>query len=579
MKSRLSFYVKSIFIACGIALVAYFFAYDTCEEYLIYQNDAEIHLKFHSEKEMDLTIHLNYITFVSDMRVSTHTFSAGDQILKIPLHRNFEIEKIYFTTNPIDAKFAISEISFQSNLLSKSWTKDALLEIIEPLNPQELQLGTMVVLKNKSLQFSLSRAVPFGIVKGKFSKNMYGFIQHKIAIISLIVFLFAFSISLYFLIKSRIIENVSSNTLFISFTFVLLIILPFFSKKDSYTKEKRTLAEFPDLDQLIWNIPNKYTKYFNDHFPYRTQLSLFSNFIHIGILHTSTRPDLIRIGKEGWLFGYHKINTDKYRGEVLYTEEELARIQYNLEEKEKWLESQGSKFYLLVLPMKHDMYPEYLPPSMIPRSNVNQRTQILDYLQDNSHIKLIDGHKAMFENKDNFRLYYKTDLHWNQMGGFYTYVALMKELEKDFPDLKTLSLDDYTIIQKHGDYSGDLLDILNTDTFFSRDPYFLKKKGGASATMNPYRPLLPQESDYTYFENENAPDIRLLVFRDSYSSYLIPHLSEGFSYSGYSWHTNVLPDRVKKVAPDVVVQEIMQIFLDELLEENPDIMKQKTSSD
>lgn len=579
MKSNLSYIVNSIFIACCISIVAYFFTYDTCQEIFIHQKKTEIVLKFYAEEDMNLSIHLNHISEVLNERVSSHSFSAGDQILRIPLSRNFDIEQIYFTSTPIGAKFEISEISFHSSLTSHFWTKDALVEIIEPFNPQNIAKETMIFTENKTLQFSLNRALPFGIIKGKFSNTIYKSIRSKLFLISLSALLIVFAIGLYFILKSRIVENVPRNALFFSFIFILLITVPFFSQKDNYTLEKRVLAKFPDLDQLIWNIPKKYTKYFNDHFPFRTQLSKMNNLIKIRLFNTSPMPEQVRIGKEGWIFNYMQMTRDKYMGEVLYTEEELAHIQFNLEEKEAWLATQGSKFYLILLPLKHDMYPEYLPTSMVPRININQRTQVLDYLKKNSQINLIDGYEVLMKKKDSVRLYYKTDLHWNQLGGFFTYIALMKTLKKDFPELKPKTSGDYSIKQKFDDYSGDLLGIMNTDTFFCRDPFFLTLKSDLTATLFSDGPVLPEESDYTYYENDKAPEIRLLVFRDSFFSYLIPHLSENFSFSAYSWHTAILPERVNKIDPDIVVQEVMQIFLDELLKDNPDVMKKNTSKD
>ena len=63
----------------------------------------------------------------------------------------------------------------------------------------------------------------------------------------------------------------------------------------------------------------------------------------------------------------------------------------------------------------------------------------------------------------------------------------------------------------------------------------------------------------------NAP--KLLMFRDSFAVYLMPYLDEHFSRSVYVWTPILIPDIIEKEKPDIVVQEIMELFLPDLLED------------
>lgn len=577
MNFKFSIIVKSVFAAFGMSILAFFLSHYICEEVLVHQLNSEIIIKYHSEQEMDLIVEFNKIEGISSEILTKKSISYGENILKLRLPRNLEIEQIYFMTNPRNVVFEISEISFQSSLASLSWKNDALLKIIALHKSQILKSKLVVLTDKETVRINLSDAIPIGFVKNEFSKTIYKTIRGKLFTISLIVMPFIFIISLFLLLKSQVLESITGYVLGFGFTFIILIIVPIFSQKDNYSMENRILAEFPDLNQLIWNIPMKYNEYFNDHFPYRSRLSRLNNLIKIGLLHTSPMPDHVRIGKEGWLFNYREEIKDTYMGIHLYSEKELSHIQFLLEEKEKWLTSQGSDFYLLILPLKPDVYPEFLPSSMISRNSVNKRTQIISYLKKNSRIKLIDGYEALVKKKDSVRLFYKTDTHWNQLGAFFTYVGLMKKIKMDYPELKPLSLSEYLVTQHHDVYSGDLLGIMNTDTFFSRDPYILKLKKDITAKMYPNSPMIQGESNYIFYENRKAPKIRLLIFRDSFSTYLIPHLSESFAFSGYSWSPQVLPQRVFDVAPNIVIHELTQFSLDLLLEDNPEIMRQKSS--
>ena len=63
------------------------------------------------------------------------------------------------------------------------------------------------------------------------------------------------------------------------------------------------------------------------------------------------------------------------------------------------------------------------------------------------------------------------------------------------------------------------------------------------------------------------------MFRDSFSVYLIPYLSEHFSRSVYVWSPIFIPDIVEQEKPDIVVHEILELFMTDLLEDKlrPDL--------
>jgi hypothetical protein len=50
---------------------------------------------------------------------------------------------------------------------------------------------------------------------------------------------------------------------------------------------------------------------------------------------------------------------------------------------------------------------------------------------------------------------------------------------------------------------------------------------------------------------------RLVVFRDSFASRLIPYLSEHFSRSVYLWQNDFEPEVIQQEHPHIVIQEIV----------------------
>ena len=59
-------------------------------------------------------------------------------------------------------------------------------------------------------------------------------------------------------------------------------------------------------------------------------------------------------------------------------------------------------------------------------------------------LEVIDLKEDLVNNIDYFDYlpYRKQDTHWNEIGGFWGYKSLMKSIKQDFPNLKSLSVDD-----------------------------------------------------------------------------------------------------------------------------------------
>jgi hypothetical protein len=62
---------------------------------------------------------------------------------------------------------------------------------------------------------------------------------------------------------------------------------------------------------------------------------------------------------------------------------------------------------------------------------------------------------------------------------------------------------------------------------------------------------------------------RVVIFRDSFASALIPFLSEHFSRAVYLWQNNVDPQVIEDERPDVVIHELVGRRLTTLTPYNP----------
>lgn len=379
------------------------------------------------------------------------------------------------------------------------------------------------------------------------------------------VFVLVFFLALLFLNRSNKIK-LNYNTVFF-LSFILFLVVGFFSPRQNTTNENRTLLRFPSFKVNIWKIPQKYTAHFNDHFPYRSEISAANSRLKIKYLDISPNPETVRIGKDGWLFFSEKNVREVSRGEVIYTDNELVNIRKNLEKHEKNINGLGAEFYVFIPPLKHSIYKEKLPISM-QRGVMNKHVQLMKYLKDYSNLNVIDVYPALMAKKDSVDLYYQTDTHWNQLGAFYAYQEFINEIHKKFPSVgKPKTENDYTI-DINEEYTGDLLQMINIYDVFTRkvlimNPTFTKK-------ASERRIEIPQftESKYSSFESPLlAEKPRLLMYRDSYSEYLFKHISEHFSYYGLSWTQKISVGKIKEVKPDIVVFETMERFINKLADE------------
>jgi hypothetical protein len=259
-------------------------------------------------------------------------------------------------------------------------------------------------------------------------------------------------------------------------------------------------------------------------------------------------------------------------GAEQYTVEELEKIKTIVQNRSRWCQEQGAAYALFIAPLKHEIYPEKLPPYLKKKRPQNKVDQVYQYLREHTDVKVIDVRPTLkaYKEKTGTRLYYRTDTHWNQLGGFLAYQHIMKSLERDSLVFDVKNLDDYTL-KHHKEYTGDLSRIITYRNMFYREPVFMipqytiqaKEVSLSEPVMKPHflaPPLIRETQDTT------AP--RLCMFRDSFGEYLYPHLSEHFSRSTYYWTRSFDRTLVKKEKPDIVVQELLGRFVDTLLDED-----------
>lgn len=367
------------------------------------------------------------------------------------------------------------------------------------------------------------------------------------AFVAIVLILFA----LYNLELLQVSKEAVLIAIFMSLIFLPLIQSTFLFIKPAKNLEKRTLAAKPDFS-LSKEFPKNYENYFNDNFGFRNYLINWGGEYRTRLFRASMHPDLVQFGKEGWLY-YNRLEGKifkSYTNTNLISSDTLERIVTRWEKNKNIYESKGAKYYLTFWPNKHTIYPEYLPETMRIqiKDTISRVDQIINYLKNKkSSFSLFDPRPFLLEGKNDNQLYHKFDTHWNDYGAFVGYQAFFNEM-----GIKPKRVDDFEITWN--DFTeGELIQMLgvkNNGLFVEKTPLF-KLRNDPNQIEFLSTDGFPRQTKRTrnkYCGNK----LKVLVFRDSYTTKLIQFISLHFYEVTYIWgHGEKYVDIVK---PDIVIE-------------------------
>ena len=427
--------------------------------------------------------------------------------------------------------------------------------------------------KNGSVEFISNEVDPYlsPITPIEYGKDISGNINYR-KIIFLFIILYCCLFIILFQFKKIIeIKYVKLVDLVISGIFLFAISIPLITTTtDNNVSENRVLASFPQfstLGKINTNFPAEFENWFNDHYGFRNTLVRYNSILHAKILKLSP-SDKVLIGKNEWLFYTNKndsISISDFQNANLYSELQLETINRNLKEQQEWCEKQGTKFYIMVAPNKSTIYGEYYPDGIYKECSISKLDQVIDYVSKHSDVMIIDVRDELFSAKNKNQLYYKTDTHWNKYGAYYGYLAIMQQINKDYPNAKADDLDQF-MIKKESRLGGDLAGMLNLKNDYNDIEFLFERNSGDQFKY------VSQSNTTIITEINNTQLPRAVMFRDSFSSAVVPFLSNHFSRITYYWQPTINPKLIIDENPNMVIYELVERYLDVLLRANPSEM-------
>lgn len=369
--------------------------------------------------------------------------------------------------------------------------------------------------------------------------------------------------------------------------FLLLITMPLIGnllgiKTGETRSENRRIEKMPSLEfaepsthidlrdkaKALYSTGARFIRKFNDYyssvFAFRGDLLWIYLSMKEEIFKTNPLPQKVVKGLDGWYFPGDSFGDviKESKGIEHFSNKELDDIKKQIIERQSWLSEKKAHFYLAVAPDKLSIYGDYLP---IRKSGKKTTVEQLDSISQNS-FNFIDLRKD-FPKASAMQLYYKTDSHWNDLGAYFGYTALLKYINSEFPEVPILSLTDMladTIASQATDLTA-MLGIAISEKTIRLTPkhadlvVVLEKKYPVPVNYN------NNPANYENRFKSNVNQLKVLVFHDSFTSNLKKYLNASFGEMTFIWRHTFDKKLIESEQPDIVIQIIVERHLEVLV--------------
>lgn len=383
-----------------------------------------------------------------------------------------------------------------------------------------------------------------------------------------------------YLARFKLVENNSR----IDIVFVVCVIAFMFvpilkiNHDEISVQENRTLAKYVPLiekSKINYNFGKDFESWFNDRFFGRKVFIDINSNLNL-FLNKKITSDTAMQGKDNWLFTKRWKSVETFQNKYLMSEDDLKEVKRKLEGIQKWLAKQNTKFYVMLIPDKERVYPEYYPDGYEKINEIAKIEQVYDYVKKNTNIPIIYPYDALVKAKDEHLTYYKTGTHWNHRGAFIAYNELFKRIKQDFPSLPVLKESDFNIVKKV-EADVDIASALGFDaykTFPEEDLTYevFSVKKPTTSVVHTFVNKDKRIETFYYVNSDPSKNLKAVFYADSMFLRMNFYVAESFKqmqhiYVGYGRDFDLpyMAKDISDIAPNIFVIESGERFVDRLL--------------
>jgi len=364
--------------------------------------------------------------------------------------------------------------------------------------------------------------------------------------------------------------------IFFLVAFMVMLLLPMVFVDPSgggvSEKENRMLASRPaltDIRKSPTDFTRRFDRWFSDNIGLReSMINLHNHFDGLTTQsHYAEREGLfLLVGQQG--HHYFTANgrlTAKFAGKGdLLSDEQLSGLVSRLKEINDFLFKRNIPFIVMFCAEKETVYPEYYPISIIRGPEPVELDRIVEHIKTKAEIDVFSNRQCLLDAKESFLVFDKYYVnrtgitHFNEAGAFFSYQELIKHINKYFPEMLPLPLEDITITYDENEVAAVLL----------KEPHHRRLDSDFFDNVSLAYSLKPEFT--SAFENNDLTLPTALFMRDSNFGIMPPRLRlsrfvpEHFGRTITIHYENMqyFEDYVELYNPDIVIFECAEWQLD-----------------
>jgi alginate O-acetyltransferase complex protein AlgJ len=299
--------------------------------------------------------------------------------------------------------------------------------------------------------------------------------------------------------------------------------------------------------------PTRFRRWFVENYALRRVLIRTEGRIVYSALNSSPSPTVM-IGKDGWWYYRDDSALEDMISAAPMSGDLLESWRSVLEGNRRWLSGRGTGYLFMLTPDKHLIYPEFLKKG-IARQNPPRLEQLQTYLSAHGSVPVLDLEHVLRTARSIERVYHRTDTHWNNRGALAAALAINEWLTRVRADTRRHSRDEFefftTVERGH-----DLPKMLGLEDAVSEEVLDVRPRVPRTAhIVEPADGTIDAARVVT--ENSNGRLPRMVIFRDSFMTALIPFLAEECSRCVFVWQNDLDPALIEAEHPDLVLHEIV----------------------